>query len=132
ESGRGPLPVPSSRNAALNGSRRSCAAYSKVSNCCMTGSGSSGGAGRAFTLATHSSRFGASPGVLVTPLTQPASASASTQAAIPALFDVLPMSASPPRRSSRLRVRRLLLVEVAVGLDRAGELQARIGPQARG
>ncbi len=60
-SGRGPLPPPSSLKASLNGSRRVCAAYSKVSNCCITGSGSSGGAGRALTSATHFSRLGARP-----------------------------------------------------------------------
>src|SRR5690606_26189344 len=125
ESGRGPLPSPSSLNTALKGSRRSCAAYSKVSNCCITGSGSSGGAGRAFTLATHSSRFGASPGVLVIPRPQPTTPSTTTAAsASRAALLILRMSAPSPVLHRRL-LGGLLLVQVAVGLDRTGQLQVR-------
>src|SRR5690606_20791660 len=124
ESGRGPTP-PVSGNASLNGSRRPCAEYSKVSNCCMTGSGSSGGAGRARTLATHSSRLGASPGVLVMPRPQPATPSTTTAAsATRALLLILRMSAPSPFLQCGLRSG-LFLVQVAVGLDRAGQLQVR-------
>src|SRR5690606_10813553 len=124
ESGRGPTP-PVSGNASLKGSRRPWAAYSNVSNCCITGSGSSGGAGRAFTLATHSSRFGASPGVLVIPRPQPATPSTTTAAsASRAALLILRMSAPSPVLHRRL-LGGLLLVQVAVGLDRTGQLQVR-------
>src|SRR5690606_9060011 len=136
ESGRGPLAASSRRNAVLRGSRMSCAAYSKVSNCCITGSGSSGGAGRALTLATHSSRLGASPGVLDTPRTQPANASASSVAAATRgkFIDIVRMSVRSPGGSpvgggGRLRSG-FLLVEVAIGLDRSGKLEARVGRDA--
>src|SRR5690606_26444430 len=135
ESGRGPLPPPSLLKAALNGSRMPWAAYSKVSNCCITGSGSSGGAGRALTLATHSSRFGAPPGSLVMPRPQPASAATAARHASPRrALDVIAMSALPlfcSRRGRRGFLRgRLFLIEIAVGLDRARELERRIGTDA--
>src|SRR5690554_4263053 len=133
ESGRGPLPPPSLVKAALNGSRIPCAAYSKVSNCCITGSGSSGGAGRARTLAAHSSRFGAPPGSLVMPRPQPASAAMAARQAKPrTALDVIPMSAAPPGCSGRFFLRgRLVLVQIAIGLDRAGQFKRRVGTDAR-
>src|SRR5690554_5665523 len=125
ESGRGPTP-PVSAKASLKGSRRPWAAYSKVSNCCITGSGSSGGAGRARTLATHSSRLGASPGVLVTPRPHPASPSAIAEASMTRPRLLIPRISVPSpglRRLGGLLFGGLLVVQVAVGLDRPGELQ---------
>src|SRR5690554_2836127 len=131
ESGRGPTP-PVSAKASLKGSRRPWAAYSKVSNCCITGSGSSGGAGRARTLATHSSRFGASPGVLVIPRPHPATPTTTTDAStMRATLLILRMSASSPglrRFRGGLLFGRLLVIEIAVGLDRAGQLQVGARP----
>src|SRR5690606_32585560 len=142
ESGRGPLPPPSLVNAALKGSRMPCAAYSKVSNCCITGRGSSGGAGCARTLATHSSRFGAPPGSLVMPRPQPASAMIAPRQASPRMaLMVIPMSAPPPvaarcfggrRRGGLLLRARLFLVEIAIGLPRTRQFQRRIRTDARG
>src|SRR5690606_6593241 len=125
ESGRGPTP-PVSAKASLKGSRRPCAAYSKVSNCCITGSGSNGGAGRARTLATHSSRLGASPGVLVTPRPHPATPSAIAEASMTRPRLLIPRISVPSpglRRLCGLLFGGLLVVQVAVGLDRAGKLQ---------
>src|SRR5690554_894140 len=130
ESGLGPTP-PVSAKASLKGSRRPWAAYSKVSNCCITGSGSSGGAGRARTLATHSSRLGASPGVLVIPRPHPARPSAIAEASMTrATLLILCMSAPSPglRRLGGLLFGGLLLVQVAVGLDRAGEFEVGSRP----
>src|SRR5690606_20186630 len=128
ESGRGPLPVSFDVNASLNGSRRPSAAYSKVSNCCITGSGSSGGAGLALMLATHSSRFGASPGVLVIPRPQAPSASARPSASAPRamVFDI-PMSVPSPDSCGIRLFGGLVLVQVAVGLHRAGQFEAGVG-----
>src|SRR5690606_34839713 len=109
------------------------AAYSNVSNCCITGSGSSGGAGLALTLATHSSRLGALPGVLVIPRLQAPSANARPSASAPRMtvFD-MPMSVpSPGGRGSRL-LGRLFFIEVAVGLHRARELEAGVGTDRGG
>src|SRR5690606_35072454 len=131
ESGRGPLPPPSLVNAALKGSRMPCAAYSKVSNCCITGSGSSGGAGRARTLATHSSRFGAPPGSLVMPRPQPASTRAAAMQASPrAALLVMPMSAAPSGLDVRGLRRGFVLVQAAIGLHRAHQLQRRVRADA--
>src|SRR5690606_5664842 len=131
ESGRGPLESSRSVKALENGSRRSCAAYSNVSNWRMTGNGSSGGAGRARTSATQFWRLGASPGVLVTPREQPASATASAASATrrPAWarsWICTAMSALLPF----LQLGDLILVEIAVGLHRARQFQRRIGPNA--
>src|SRR5690606_1292311 len=126
ESGRGPLESSRSVKAFENGSRRSCAAYSKVSNCCITGSGSSGGAGLARTSATQFSRLGASPGVLVTPRAQPATARATRATVISRgrarSWICTAMSALLPF----LHCRHFVLVEVAVGLHRAGQLERRV------
>src|SRR5690606_7653462 len=132
ESGRGPLPPPSLLKAALNGSRMPCAAYSKVSNCCITGNGSSGGAGRARTLAAHSSRFGAPPGSLVRPRPQPPTAAmAATRASPRMAFDVMRMSAAPPGCSGRgFLGSGFFLVQVAIGLHRAGQFERRVGADA--
>ncbi|KAG0945504.1 hypothetical protein G6F31_014449 [Rhizopus arrhizus] len=108
-SGRNPpFPCCGLVQASVNGSRMPCAEYSKVSNCCITGSGSSGCAGRARSPSTHFSRLGASPGVLVTP--RPQAASNRTANAI------------APRAISLLRLH-FGRVQVAIGLDRAGQLQ---------
>src|SRR5690606_35462603 len=128
ESGRGPLPVSFDVNASLNGSRMPCAAYSNVSNCCITGSGSSGGAGMALMLDTHSSRFGASPGVLVIPRPQAPSASARPSASTPRamVFD-MPMSVPSPGGCGLGLLCGFVLVQVAIGLHRAGEFEAGVG-----
>src|SRR5688572_15214112 len=131
-SGRGPLPPLKSLKASLNGSRCACAAYSKVSNCCITGSGSRGGAGRALTSAIHFSRFGASPGVLLMP--RPQAARESTRPTNRTGRAVRYMGVRRERisgPSSRLSGggglgRGLFLVQATIGLDRAGKLQRRV------
>src|SRR3546814_2706077 len=104
------------------------AAYSNVSNCCITGSGSSGGAGRALTLATHSSRFDAGSGPLVTLRPQAPSTRARPTASAPRtrLFDMrMSLPSLGVRRGCRGRGG-LFLVEVAVGFHRTGELEAGV------
>src|SRR5690606_18654285 len=137
ESGRGPLPESFDVNASLNGSRMPWAAYSNVSNCCITGSGSSGGAGLALTLATHSSRFDAGSGPLVTLRPQAQSATTMPSASVPRMT-VFDMRMSLPslggrRRGGGIGLRSgLFLVEIAVGLHRARELEAGIGADRGG
>src|SRR3546814_104171 len=134
ESGRGPLPESFDVNASLNGSRMPWAAYSNVSNCCITGSGSSGGAGRALTLATHSSRFDAGSGPLVTLRPQAPSTRARPTASAPRtrLFDMrMSLPSLGVRRGCRGRGG-LFLVEVAVGFHRTGELEAGVGADRGG
>src|SRR5690606_38983854 len=136
ESGRGPLPLLRSVNALLNGSRSPWAAYSNVSNCCITGSGSSGGAGRALTSATKLSRLGASPGVLVTPREQPTSNTSTAEASIRRGIDAPPRTVSSRISGPLLaglrrgRLGDFFLVEVAVGLRRARRFQRSVGRDA--
>ncbi|KAG1476788.1 hypothetical protein G6F54_014129 [Rhizopus delemar] len=80
-----------------------CAEYSKVSNCCITGSGSSGCAGRARSPSTHFSRLGASPGVLVTPRPQAASNRTANALAPRAMY--VRITSCPPCPSSSPRHR---------------------------
>src|SRR5690606_9064774 len=134
ESGRGPLPVSFDVNASLNGSRMPWAAYSNVSNCCITGSGSSGGAGLALTLATHSSRFDAGSGPLVTLRPQAQSATTMPSASVPRMT-VFDMRMSLPSLGGRggIGLRGgLFFVEIAVGLHRARELKAGVGTDRGG
>src|SRR5690606_6737970 len=128
-SGRRPAMVPSSLKALLKGSRSDCAAYSNVSNCCITGSGSSAGAGRFFTSATHFSRLEGSVGELVT--LRPQAPSNGSNTSTMSIRDVR-MSATPLLLLGlRLGLAgRFFLVQVPVGLDRAGELQRDVPADA--
>src|SRR5262245_1916119 len=106
----------------------------------MTGSGSSGGAGRAFTSATHFSRFGASPGVLVTPREQPTKPSTSAIAArarsrAPSRMKSARISGTPLLLAGGWRIgcfllADLVLVPIAGVLDRTGQLERAVGRDA--
>src|SRR5690606_37744084 len=136
ESGLGPLPVSFDVKASLNGSRMPCAAYSTVSNCCITGGGWGGGAGLALKFSAHSRRFGAGSGPLVTLRPQAPSTSARPSASAPRamVFD-MPMSVPSPGIRGICSIRLLfggfVLVQVTVGLHRAGELEAGVGTDRR-
>src|SRR5690606_33941430 len=115
-----------SGSAAAHGSRASPPASSAASTCGITGGGSSGGAGLARTSATRFSRVGAPPGARVTPRAQPATARATRATVISRgrarSWICTAMSALLPF----LHCRHFVLVEVAVGLHRAGQLERRV------
>src|SRR3546814_3359303 len=102
---------------------------SDVGSSDLTGSGSSGGAGRALTWATHSSRFDAGSGPLVTLRPQAPSTRARPTASAPRtrLFDIrMSLPSLGVRRGCRGRGG-LFLVAVAVGFHPTGELEAGVG-----